>query len=72
MIILGSESRLFDYPHYHSMMSCYQDNGFGRFEEVTDDETNSYTVAFVYEGYDDFYENPEAGIQVLSNVMEAI
>lgn len=72
MVILGSESMLLEYPHHNSMMSYYQDNGFGRFEEVIDDETNSYAVAFVYEGYDDFYENPEAGIQVLSNVMEAI
>ena len=56
MIILDSESKLFEYPHHNSIMSCYQDDGFGSFEESIDDEANSYAVGFVYEGYDDFYD----------------
>lgn len=56
MIILDSESKLFEYPHHNSMMSYYQDNGFGRHHYYYDAATDRQAVLFVYEGYDDFYD----------------
>lgn len=58
MIIIDSDSarELFEYLHQSTMLSQYQDDGFGKAEVSIDYETNRQVVSFVYEGYDDFYD----------------